>query len=140
MKEKAKAVGKALWRHKIRTVLVLLVVVFVLARVLTPTSATAGMTEEIAELRDITTYNSFVGNVEADTERSVLSQASAEALEVLVEEGDTVEEGDVIAKLDTSDIEYSIAQKEAALSSTQTTNSRTLRRIMTTRKRRWTAA
>ncbi len=122
MKEKAKAVGKALWRHKIRTVLVLLVVVFVLVRVLTPTDATAGMTEETAELRDITTYNSFVGNVEADTERSVLSQASAEVLEVLVEEGDTVEEGDVIATLDTSDIEYSIAQKEASLSSTQTTN------------------
>ncbi|MCD8050342.1 MAG: efflux RND transporter periplasmic adaptor subunit [Clostridiales bacterium] len=122
MKEKAKAVGKALWRHKIRTVLVLLVVVLVLVRVLTPTSATAGMTEETAELRDITTYNSFVGNVEADTERSVLAKASAEVLEVLVEEGDTVEEGDVLATLDTSDIEYSIAQKEAALSSTQTTN------------------
>ncbi|MCD7843319.1 MAG: efflux RND transporter periplasmic adaptor subunit [Clostridiales bacterium] len=122
MKEKAKAVGKALWRHKIRTILVLLVVVVVLVRVLTPTNATAGMTEETAALRDITTYNSFVGNVEADTERSVLSQASAEVLEVLVEEGDTVEEGDVLATLDTSDVEYNIAQKEAALASTQTTN------------------
>lgn len=122
MKEKAKAVGKALWRHKIRTILVLLVVVVVLVRVLTPSDATAGMTEETAELRDITTYNSFVGNVEADTERSVLSQASAEVLEVLVEEGDTVEEGDVLATLDTSDVEYTIAQKEAALASTQTTN------------------
>ncbi|MCD8189125.1 MAG: efflux RND transporter periplasmic adaptor subunit [Clostridiales bacterium] len=122
MKEKAKAVGKALWRHKIRTVLVLLVVAVVLVRLLTPTNATAGMTEETAELRDITTYNSFVGNVEADTERSVLSQASAEVLEVLVEEGDTVEEGDVIATLDTSDVEYTIAQMEATLASTQTAN------------------
>ncbi|MCD8145888.1 MAG: efflux RND transporter periplasmic adaptor subunit [Clostridiales bacterium] len=122
MRARLKAVGQALWRHKIRTVIVALVVIFVLVQVLLPRDATSGMTGETAELRDITTYNSFVGNVEADSERSVLAKASAETLEVLVEEGDTVEEGDVIATLDTSDVEYSIAQKEASLASTQTTN------------------
>lgn len=122
MKARAKAIGQALSKHKIRTIVVAAVVIVALVLVLRPRDATSGMTEETAELRDITTYNSFVGNVEADSERSVLSKASAEVLEVLVEEGDTVEEGDVIATLDTSDVEYSIAQMEATLASTQTAN------------------
>ncbi len=116
-----KSFWNAVKRHKIRTAVVLLLVVAVIVRVSTLGGGDTGMIEEEAELRDIYTYNSFVGNVKTESERSVLSRATAEAVEVCVSEGDTVREGEVIAKLDSSDLEYNISLQESSLAMAQTT-------------------
>ncbi|MBE5877381.1 MAG: HlyD family efflux transporter periplasmic adaptor subunit [Lachnospiraceae bacterium] len=75
-----------------------------------------------AEKRDIVTYLEFAGNVEAVNSVNVYSDASAKVLEVKVKEGDKVKKGDVIAVLDSSDIEYNIAKSEVALAQSQKNN------------------
>lgn len=71
--------------------------------------------EESAQIRDIITYNKFSGNVVAAEDKSVISEAAAKVLSVLVDEGDEVRKGDVIATLDSSNLESTISIKEAAL-------------------------
>lgn len=69
--------------------------------------------EEVSvEARDITTYLEFSGNIEASNISKVYPDTSAKVLEVLVEEGDEVKKGDVIALLDSGDTEYNISLKE----------------------------
>lgn len=79
-------------------------------------------TEVTAQTRDITTYLEFSGNVEAKDVKNVYAETSAKVLEVLVEEGDKVKKGDVIAILDAGDVEYNIGIKEKALELTKLTN------------------
>ncbi|MDO4284236.1 MAG: efflux RND transporter periplasmic adaptor subunit [Eubacteriales bacterium] len=76
--------------------------------------------EEVAvQTRDMSSYLEFSGNVEASETREVRSSVSAKVLEVPVEEGDTVKKGDVIAVLDSSDVEYNIEIQQAALEAAQ---------------------
>ena len=114
---------KFLKSHKILVLIVVLVFFFGVSRLLRPDDPTMGMATVTAELRDITTYNSFVGNVQPASERSILANASERVVEMLVEEGDVVQEGDIIARLDTSTLEYNIARQEISLASAQTSNS-----------------
>lgn len=80
--------------------------------------------KEIAvETRDITTYLEFSGNVEAVNVSNIYSDVSAKAVEVLVEKGDKVKKGDVIALLDSSDTEYNISLKETSLKLAKLQNS-----------------
>lgn len=79
-------------------------------------------TEVTAQTRDITTYLEFSGNVEAKEVRNVYAETSAKVLEVMVEEGDRVKAGDVIAILDSEDVAYNIEMKEKALELTKLTN------------------
>lgn len=79
--------------------------------------------EESAELRNISTYYSFTGNVETDNDAKVLSNTSQKVLSVNVSEGDTVSRGDVIAVLDSSDIEKNISVKEAGMDSSELSDS-----------------
>lgn len=83
---------------------------------------TAGYNEVTAETRDITTYLEFTGNIEAVDVANVYPDTSGKILEVLVEEGDEVKAGDVIALLDSGDVEYNIQLKEASLELTKRTN------------------
>lgn len=78
--------------------------------------------EEEAAVRDIVTYHNFSGNVEVDKSRNVISQASQQVVELLVEEGDTVKEGDVIAVLDSELLKQNIELKESVLSATELSN------------------
>ncbi len=109
-------------RHIRLTVFLVIVVVLVVFVATRTRNSSSNLAEETVERRDIVTYNSFVGNVETASDRSIIPQVSAEALEVPVEKGDTVKEGDVLAKLDSSDVEYNIALQEANLELTNTTN------------------
>lgn len=83
---------------------------------------TAGYKEVTAETRDITTYLEFTGNIEAVDVVKVYPDTSGKILEVLVEEGDDVKAGDVIALLDSGDVEYNIQLKEASLALSKLTN------------------
>ncbi|MGN1021934.1 MAG: biotin/lipoyl-binding protein, partial [Lachnospiraceae bacterium] len=74
-----------------------------------------------ATTQDLTTSDSFTGTVAAVDSQSVVSAISgAKVIEVDVEEGDTVEAGDVIAKLDTTDVEQQIKELEVSMNSTAT--------------------
>lgn len=113
--------GLGKWFKKHKKLCIFAVVVLVLLIVLGRGrgNGTIGTTEE-AQLRDIYTYRSFSGNVSAVSERPVVSKASAQVTELLAEEGDEVKEGDVLAILDSSAVEDSIALKESSLDATET--------------------
>ncbi len=86
-------------------------------------SAEVTYQSDTAALRDISTSNSYTGTIAAVDSQSVMSAVSGvKVTEVLVEEGDTVQEGDVIARLDTSKIDEQISEKEATMSASATSS------------------
>lgn len=86
-------------------------------------NSTGNYTEETAQLRDIHTYKSFVGNVEPSSETSIISKVSQQVTELYVKEGDTVHKGDMIAQIDTTSVEQNITKTEISLTTTRTSNS-----------------
>ena len=109
-------------KHKIIVVLLLAAICALLVKGIFFKDETAGYEEETAEKRDIVTYNSFVGNVEPASDFNLVAQASEEAVQVLVEKGDKVKAGQVIARLDTTNIDYNIRLQEATLKTTKKSN------------------
>ena len=75
-----------------------------------------------AQVKDMSSYLEFSGNVESANTANVYADAAAKVTELKVEEGDEVKAGDVIAILDSSNVEYNIRLKEAALKATNTSN------------------
>lgn len=82
-------------------------------------SRNTGYVEIVPVVQDMSSSLKFSGSVEAAQTATVYAEASGKVLELMVEEGDAVKAGDVIAVLDSSDVEYEIALKEANLSSSQ---------------------
>ncbi|MCM1468217.1 MAG: HlyD family secretion protein, partial [Alistipes sp.] len=78
--------------------------------------------DENVQVRDIVTYHNFSGNVEVVNSKKVVSQASQQVVELLVEEGDNVKEGDVIAILDSDVLQQNIDLSEVSLSTTELSN------------------
>lgn len=108
--------------HKVITIAAAVIVILLLITSIFLKDETASYAQETAEIRDIVTYNSFVGNVDPATDFDVIAQASEEAVSVLVKKGDKIKAGDVIAKLDTTAIDDNIALQEANLALTQKSN------------------
>ena len=79
--------------------------------------------ETTVAARDIVSYLEFSGNIEAVDVSNVYAGVAAQIMEVNVEEGDQVEAGDVIAVLDSSEVEYNIAVQEATLNEAELTDS-----------------
>ena len=79
--------------------------------------------ETTVENRDIVSYLEFSGNIEASEVSTVYAAVAAQVTELNVEEGDYVKEGDVIAVLDSGEVEYNIALQEANLELAQLTDS-----------------
>ena len=96
-------------------VVIVIILIFILRGCANAGAAVTAYQEVTAETRDITTYLEFSGNVEAADVKNVFAETTGKVVEVLVEEGDEVKKGDVIARLDTSDIAYNIQLKEASL-------------------------
>ncbi|MBQ8781630.1 MAG: efflux RND transporter periplasmic adaptor subunit [Oscillospiraceae bacterium] len=115
---------KGTWK-KVLIIIAIIVVLFVafIVWVGSTMNSTAMFTEETAARRDITTFYTFDGVVETDSESSVIAELSQKVLEVKVEKGDTVKAGDVIAVLDSTDIEKNITMKETAMSSSDVSDS-----------------
>ncbi|MGN1107281.1 MAG: TolC family protein, partial [Huintestinicola sp.] len=117
-------------KKKGRVALVIIAVVAILAVALSllGKSAAEGMyVDDTAVRRDILTYYTFTGNVEPEDSTDVLANVSQKVLSVNVKEGDEVKEGDIIAVLDSTDIEKSITMKEMAMSSSDISDSYNLR-------------
>ncbi len=64
---------------------------------------------------DIVASISATGSLEPNETRSVFFETSGRVLEVLVEEGDLVQEGQVLARLDDTDLQFQLRQAEANL-------------------------
>lgn len=101
------------------------VVVFAVFAIVSGVNAGGGnqYLQAVVENRDIVSYLEFSGNIEATDVSGVYTSVTAQVTEVAVEEGDRVEAGDVIAVLDSSDVEYNIALQEANLKQAQLTDS-----------------
>ena len=108
-------------KHKIITIIII-VAVLIAAKSLLFKDAAQGYVQETAEKRDIVTYNSFVGNVAPASDIELTAQTTEEVTEVLVKKGDKVKAGDIIAKLDTTTIDYNIKLQEANLKSAKQSN------------------
>lgn len=123
------------WKGKKKIIIPVTAVILVGLLLLVPvvSGASAGKYRELKpEERDLSTYLEFSGNIETVTDSSVYAFASAKVLEVKVEKGDEVKKGDVIAVLDSSDAEYNIALKEAALKAGETSDYYNVRDSRTT--------
>ena len=80
-----------------------------------PDAATSADDDDVAPLQLVEVGVSATGEV-VPAEYATLSFAvSGEIVELLVEEGDTVEEGDIVAQLDTRDYDLAIGQARAAV-------------------------
>ncbi len=108
-------------KHKIITIIII-VAVLIAAKSLLFKDEAQGYVQETAEKRDIVTYNSFVGNVAPASDIDITAQTTEEVTEVLVKKGDKVKAGDVIARLDTTTIDYNIKLQEANLKSAKQSN------------------
>lgn len=71
--------------------------------------------EETAEARDIETWYSFSGNIEAKDSQTVVSGGMLPIKKLYVKEGDVVKKGDVLYLLDKSDIAANIDQAAAGV-------------------------
>ncbi|MDR2712073.1 MAG: HlyD family efflux transporter periplasmic adaptor subunit, partial [Clostridiales bacterium] len=74
----------------------------------------AGYTEETAEIRDIVTFYSYSGNVDAKNKQNVISVGSNLSLDMIyVKAGDYVQVDDVLYSLDSLDAENNVAAAAA---------------------------
>lgn len=113
---------KKTWKKVLVIAFILVIAVTALVMCSRGNRQQTGYREVTAETRDITTYLEFSGNIEAVDVSNVYPDTSGKILEVLVDEGDEVNAGDVIAILDSGDVEYNIEMKEAALAISKLTN------------------
>lgn len=109
---------------KIGGILVILLVLvgvgaMILRRVNAPANAEVAPATAVVTRGSIEEIISATGNVVAERQASLTFASSAKIAEVLVVEGQQVEAGDVLARLDTSSLEWQIARSEASLASAQ---------------------
>jgi len=71
--------------------------------------------EETAKTQDIETYYSFSGNIEAKDSQTVVSGSMLPIKKLYVKEGDVVKKGDLLYRLDESDIAANIDQAAAGV-------------------------
>lgn len=112
-------------RKKILKIAIPVVIVVVLLVLLLRGASSAANSMYVAEKvqrRDIVTYHTFTGNIEAVNDVSLMPKTMAEVTEVFFNEGDEVHKGDILAQLDDSSLRNTIALKESALSTTEKSN------------------
>lgn len=93
---------------------VLLLIVFIVVRAVAggSKSSDSGYTFFEAEYRDISVVVNATSTVEPLDSYSVIALVRGDVLEAPFEEGDTIEEGDLLYKIDTSDAESTVRQME----------------------------
>lgn len=109
-------------RKWVRRLIVILIIVALLAAWLFSTLSSAGrqLTSALylpatVDVGDITVQVSGTAVVEPNRSHRVTAQVTGEILEAPFQVGDTVEKGDVLYRIDSSDLENSIAQAELSV-------------------------
>ena len=83
------------------------------------TKRTPNVSTAPVEVRDIVTTISVVGDISAVSEQRIAPRITGRLLELFVNEGDTVKAGQLIARIDGSDIAQQIARAQAQLIETE---------------------
>lgn len=118
--EKPKRKKKRKWKRWVALAVVAAILVGLFLRFRQNSQQNTAFVQAQASKRDIQTYLSFTGTVEAVNSQDLTSTVSGvKVLKVNYEKGDTVKKGDVIATLDTSSVDDQIAQSEATLNKTK---------------------
>jgi membrane fusion protein (multidrug efflux system) len=87
-----------------------------------PPRRTASLVEATRPLRrDVSAYLEETGHIMAENQVEVLAKGTGHCLSVLVEEGDKVQEGQVLAELDKAEMEAQIRQSRVNLQQHKTT-------------------
>ncbi|MDR0930707.1 MAG: efflux RND transporter periplasmic adaptor subunit [Clostridiales bacterium] len=94
--------------------IVALVIIFMLFRSCSNMSG-INYKEETAQARNITTYYSFSGNIDAEDKQNMVSTNALTIDKIYVNEGDSVRIGQPLYKLDTSDIVNNVSQAQASV-------------------------
>lgn len=92
---------------------------FVLRMTNRPVTAETPVATTVVERGHIEETVTATGNVAADRQVSLAFASSAEIVEVLVKEGQQVEAGGVLARLDTASLEWQVARAQASLDTAQ---------------------
>lgn len=122
MKHRLQKLAASLRRHLKVIIPVFLVIVIAVVVVFRTQKTTDTYTEETVQVRNVATYLTFSGNVEAVSDATIKPKVSKTVTAVNVSIGDEVKKGDVIATLDDSEIQRSIKKQEASLSNTELNN------------------
>ncbi|MDW8351830.1 MAG: efflux RND transporter periplasmic adaptor subunit [Anaerolineae bacterium] len=106
-------------QHSIKPVYVAaaLVGALVLTACARPGATTDAASQRVAVLESgtLTATVSATGNIEPEAEVRLTFQQPGTVAEIFFEQSDTVKKGDVIARLDTTDLELALAQAQASL-------------------------
>ncbi len=122
MKHRLQKLAASLRRHLKVIIPVFLVIVIAVVVVFRTQKTTDTYTEETVQVRNVATYLTFSGNVEAVSDATIKPKVSKTVTGVNVSIGDEVKKGDVIATLDDSEIQRNIKKQEASLSNTELNN------------------
>lgn len=122
MKHRLQKLAASLRRHLKVIIPVFLVIVIAVVVIFRTQKTTDTYTEETVQVRNVATYLTFSGNVEAVSDATIKPKVSKTVTAVNVSIGDEVKKGDVIATLDDSEIQRSIKKQEASLSNTELNN------------------
>jgi HlyD family secretion protein len=102
-------------RRKIIILIVVILLIISVALFFLLASKDEGYTQETAQTKDITTYYSFSGNIEAKDSQTVYSKNVLPIKKIYVKEGDIVKKGEKLFVFDNSGIASSIDQAAASL-------------------------
>ena len=127
MKHKIKTVLTFIKKHLKIIIPIVLVIVIVVVVVNRANESSISYIEENAQVRNVATYLTFTGNVEAVNDASLIPKIAQTVTAVNVSIGDEVKKGDVIATLDDTTLQASIAKQEATLSNSELSNYYTIR-------------
>lgn len=122
MKHRLQKLAASLRKHLKVIIPIFLVIVIAAIAVFRTKKTTDTYTEETVQVRNVATYLTFSGNVEAVSDATIKPKVSKTVTAVNVSIGDEVKKGDIIATLDDSEIQRSIKKQEAALSNTELNN------------------
>lgn len=122
MKHRLQKLAASLRKHLKVIIPIFLVIVIAVVVVFRTKKTTDTYTEETVQVRNVATYLTFSGNVEAVSDATIKPKVSKTVTAVNVSIGDEVKKGDVIATLDDSEIQRSIKKQEASLSNTELNN------------------
>ena len=76
---------------------------------------------ETAQVRDLDTYHSYEGNVEAKDSQLIYATSTSTMKKIYVNEGDTVSKGDLLYELEGDNAESKLTQSQASVTSAKVT-------------------
>ena len=122
---KIKALGSYAKRNKVKTTLLALVILVSTAGIILYLAKPASKTQSqefptiILEEMDLKQFSSAIGVTQSENSHNVSTELPYKITKIFVKEGTLVKKGDVLAQLDTSELDEKIADTRASIESAQ---------------------